>query len=234
MGFLDQVKHVTSRLAGPDGARWIETDSHAETTVDVRPRAARLRGSLNQTDSHGNDRWSLQLHIIPTSGLTRRRRGRPQNLPGREAAPALSSSLRALRTDRYLRALTLCFGFPEPFSGCWVGLGGSYLTFFVWGVRLDGRRFPSVGCRGKHRIGLGSESRGRRSAQAGSFGEGAGSSRMSGNGVHVKSHETDVMRDRCASLRGVVRCVSVADTSLSLSLSATGFLAPKTAQVLTI
>jgi hypothetical protein len=40
-----------------------------------------------------------------------------------------------------------------------------------------------------------------------------------GNEVHVESFEIDVMRDRCASLRGVVRCGSSAATSLSLSLA---------------
>jgi hypothetical protein len=82
------------------------------------------------------------------------------------------------------------------------------------------RRFPRVGCRGKHRIGLGSGILlPAFSAKRVSFGEGAGSKRMLGNGVRVSSLGTDVMRDRCA-LRGVVcRCVSTADSSLSLSLS---------------
>ena len=55
--------------------------------------------------------------------------------------------------------------------------------------------------------------------KAGFLGEGAGSKQMSGNGAHVQSHETDV-RGIAARQNGVVaRCVSVADTSLSLSLS---------------
>jgi len=42
---------------------------------------------------------------------------------------------------------------------------------------------------------------------------------MLGNEVRVRSFETDVMRDRCAPMGVVVRCVSTADSSLSLSLS---------------
>ena len=42
---------------------------------------------------------------------------------------------------------------------------------------------------------------------------------MLGNGVRVRSFVTDVMRDRCAPIGVVVRCVSTADSSLSLSLS---------------
>jgi hypothetical protein len=66
---------------------------------------------------------------------------------------------------------------------------------------------------------LGSGACCRRSAQSGFFGEGAGSNRMSGNEVRVSSHGTDVMGNRCAPVGVVSRCVSVADTSLSLSLS---------------
>jgi hypothetical protein len=72
---------------------------------------------------------------------------------------------------------------------------------------------------GEHRIGLGSEFSLPASAQAGSLEREPGRIGMSGNGVRVSSMGTDVMRDRCARMRGVVRCVSVADTSLSLSLS---------------
>ena len=54
-----------------------------------------------------------------------------------------------------------------------------------------------------------------------SFGEGAGSKRMLGNEVRVKSLGTDVMRGRCARIGVVCRCVSAADSSLSLSLSRT-------------
>jgi hypothetical protein len=53
----------------------------------------------------------------------------------------------------------------------------------------------------------------------GFFGEGAGSKRMLGNGVRVESFETDVVRGRCAVMVPVSRCVSSADSSLSLSLS---------------
>jgi hypothetical protein len=54
---------------------------------------------------------------------------------------------------------------------------------------------------------------------------------MSGNEAHVKSFEIDVVRDRCAPVGAITRCVSVADTSLSLSLSLStiGFLAPRVA-----
>ncbi len=54
---------------------------------------------------------------------------------------------------------------------------------------------------------------------AGSLEREPGRNGMSGNGVRVSSMGTDVMRDRCAPLGVVSRCVSVADTSLSLSLS---------------
>jgi hypothetical protein len=42
---------------------------------------------------------------------------------------------------------------------------------------------------------------------------------MSGNEAHVKSFRTDVIEDRCAPVAPVSRCVSTADSSLSLSLS---------------
>ena len=42
---------------------------------------------------------------------------------------------------------------------------------------------------------------------------------MLGNGVRVRSFETDVMGSRCAPNGVVCRCVSTADSSLSLSLS---------------
>jgi hypothetical protein len=42
---------------------------------------------------------------------------------------------------------------------------------------------------------------------------------MSGNGIHVESFETDVMGIFARPEGVVTRCVSVADTSLSLSLS---------------
>ena len=54
---------------------------------------------------------------------------------------------------------------------------------------------------------------------AGFFWRGSRVETMLGNGVRVKSFETDVMGSRCASLGVVVRCVSTADSSLSLSLS---------------
>jgi hypothetical protein len=111
------------------------------------------------------------------------------------------------------------FGLPGPFfgfGGVWLSVPASiWWTHVVVLIRSSQPR----GLRGKHRIGLGSGFLLPASAQAGSFGEGAGSNRMSGNEVRVKSHETDVMGSRCAQMRGVVRCVSVADTSLSLSLS---------------
>jgi hypothetical protein len=111
-------------------------------------------------------------------------------------------------------------GSPEPFSRPRVGCDGYYLTFPAWRVTLGGRLVSRGGLPGLNiRSGWGRASCCRRSAQSGFLGEGAGSKRMLGNGVRVVPVGTDVMGVFVLSERVVCRCVSTADSSLSLSLS---------------
>ena len=87
-------------------------------------------------------------------------------------------------------------------------------------THLGGRLVSRGGLPGLNiRSGWGRASCCRRSAQSGFLGEGAGSKRMSGNGVRVSPVGTDVTGVFVLSERVVCRCVSTADSSLSLSLS---------------
>jgi hypothetical protein len=84
------------------------------------------------------------------------------------------------------------------------------------------KRLDSQGVAGadaRHRIGLGTGVVVAGFSAKGTLGRGTGSKRMLGNRVRMSPLGTDVRGVVVRPVRAITRCVSVADTSLSLSLS---------------